>query len=1044
MIPGRYALVLHGHIPDVLGHGIWPHGEDWLYEAAAESYLAMIQGLDRLFERGVPVRMTLGLTPVLACQLADPRFHAGFVDYLAHRIQAGIDDEKAFAAKGDEPLARLAAAWRIRYETKLDAYRDRCRGSLVGAFREIAERGQIELMTSSATHGYSPLLPSEASLRAQVQVGVATARRLFGRAPRAYWIPECAYRPEGLWHPPWHGRSFTRAGVESHLAANGVAVTIVDSHLIGAERAPSMYGGGGTGRWRDDRSPLRVYRIGAEPVRILTREPEISLYVWSGQFGYPGDPNYLEFHRKHEPGGLRYWRVTDARVGLDRKAPYDPATVPERVREHAAHFVSMVRRRLLEEAGALGDRAILTTPFDLELFGHWWYEGMSWLEQVFENLAEEGIRTVFASEAADDWPDADAIRLPEGSWGEGGDHRVWWNEGTRGYWEWVVRTEKDVRELARDAGDRLPGYLVRTIVRQLLILQASDWPFSIRQGTSADYAEGRIQEHSGDLAKLTAIGRAILAGEAPTRREHHFMRLVADRDPVFHDDDLPPLSHWAEPRRGAIEVLGGPPRVALIAAECSPLAKVGGLADVVGSLPQALERTGCEVRVLLPLYRDIDRGRFGIDQVEPELLRLSDTGEDFQVRRIAVPGLGKVDLVDIPWAFDRPGIYDAPGPLPDELARFLAFCRGSLDSLYASGFRPDVLHLHDHQTSVTTELLRSTGRGEALGHPAVVFTIHNMGHLGEYDFADWHGNRLPWEAILSQAPFEFHGKVSLLKGGITLADRVTTVSERYAVEISTNPALAHGLEGVLRARREALVGILNGIDLETWDPQSDPAIARRYGPDTIEEKRLCRNDLLARLSLADPGPDGPVFGLVSRLGPQKGIDRLLAALPRMLDSPGAFVFLGAGEEFLEEGLRKIAEEHPTRVAFAGGAQEDLAHAIIAGADFFLMPSRWEPCGLTQMYSLRYGTVPVVRETGGLADTVVDVDRDRENGTGISYRLDSPGGLLRAVGRARRLFADRSRLGAVRRRGMVVDFSWDRAARRYVEVYREAVEAARWD
>jgi len=1039
-IPGRYVLVLHGHIPDVMGHGTWPHGEDWLYEAAVGSYLPLVELLDRLHSGGIPSRMTVGLTPVLIAQFSDPRFHDGLVKYLHHRILAAGKDEKEFHDTGDRVFARLAGAWRMRFEHLERLYLERCGGDILSVLREAADRGQIEIMSSAATHGYLPLLPSEASIRAQVGVGVATSRRFLGRNARSFWMPECAYRPAGLWFPPWGGRSFRRPGVESYLEEKGIDVTIVDSHLIGAERAPSVYGGEGSEMWLRGRTPLRPYQVADRNVKILVREPEISLYVWSGQFGYPGGPHYLDFHKKRDPGGLRYWRVTDAKKGMGGKEPYDPAAIGDALAKNSTHFVSMVRERLLQEGERLRGRATLTTPFDLELFGHWWYEGVSWLERVFVQMHEAGIETAFASEAADLHPDAEPIRLPEGSWGAGGDHRVWWNEETRSYWEWLVRGEKDLKALALEAGDRVPPAIQHAIVRQLLILQASDWPFSIRQGTSIDYAEARIEKHAGDLRRLIQIGRRAAGGAALTKRQSRFLARIEARDPLFHVDDLPPITNWAEPKREAVDLVSRPIRIAMLSAECAPFAKVGGLADVVGALPAALRRAGAEVRVVIPLHGELDRGSFGIEAAPAELLRISDTGEPFVVRRLRGNGLGDVDFIDIGWAFGRGGIYAGH----DDFARYLAFCRAALDSLFASGFRPDVIHLHDHQMAPALQLLRTTGRGAALGNPGTVFTIHNLGHQGVYEFDDWLGSALPPESIAPRGPFEFLGDVNLMKGAISLADRLTTVSPRYAKEIATIPKYGEKLDGLLRVRREDLAGILNGIDMEAWNPETDPLIAANYGARDLTNKKTCRMDLLKRVGLEDPGPKVPVFGSISRLAPQKGIDRIVQALPSLLREPGVFVFLGSGEAALERALAGLASRFPDRVAFFGGSNEELAHKIEAGADFFLMPSRYEPCGLNQMYSLRYGTVPIVRETGGLADTVIDIGRDRSLGNGISYKIDSAAALVKAVQRASRLYADRRRMAAVRRRGMRGDFSWDSAARKYLNVYQSAAEAARWD
>lgn len=528
--PVSFVLVLHGHLPAVLGHGVWPHGADWLHEAAAETYLPFLSAVRSLDADGVPWKATIGLTPILCEQLRDPRFPRGFRRYVRHRLVAASRDAREFARDGHR-AELLARAWRAHYEEVLALF-DAEGGDLVAPFARMAEEGKVEPIACAASHGFLPLLPSDAAAQRQLDVGLTAHRRHFGRSARGLWMPECATRPAGTLVTPGFGRRVARRSVPALLAGSGVRFTFVETHLVAGRAGRPAYGGSGGVPWNPDepnptrRSPHAVHRVETEAgdLAVLARDPRSSEQVWSGEVGYPGDPAYLEFHRKAARGGLRYWSVTDARGPLDGKELYDPETTAGRVAAHATHFCDL----LAESAANDPASRVVVAMFDFELFGHWWFEGVDFLAAVFRELARRGgpVRPVTAWEAVSEaGADAPAIPLPAGSWGRDGDFSVWDNPETKEYWRRVERAGEQVREIAGRDGRLLP-----TALRQLLLLEASDWPFLVENGSARDYAERRIGEHAGAIEALAALaGRPV----PRTREEALFLARLARRDRAF-------------------------------------------------------------------------------------------------------------------------------------------------------------------------------------------------------------------------------------------------------------------------------------------------------------------------------------------------------------------------------------------------------------------------------------------------------------------------------------------------------------------------------
>ncbi|MDX1683132.1 MAG: 1,4-alpha-glucan branching protein domain-containing protein [Phycisphaeraceae bacterium] len=565
---GDFCLVLHGHLPYVLHHGTWPHGEDWLYEAAAETYLPILEVIEQIHEQGAWPGITLGLTPVLLEQLGHDRFKAGLVDYFDEHIERAKRDAADFR-KSDDPagphLAYLAERWEAFYTQQRDQFEAIDR-DLPGAFAQWAEKGSIEILTSNATHGYMPLLSDDSSLRAQMRAGVATSEKHLGFKPTGMWLPECAYRPRGPWTPPvpWAGRE-DRPGVEHFIAEAGVDHFFVEHHLLENSRSEGVTDDGGRevgwdagkqdpGRgWYSVNEPVWAYSSGGLPpeeekVAAMARDPEICERVWSGRIGYPADGTYLEFHRKHGGRrGLRYWKITAPKTDLGDKQPYVPDDIQSKVHEHAQHFCDSVRRRLAAHRERTGRRGVVVASFDAELFGHWWFEGPAFLRDVLLTLHhDESVAVKTSAGRLEEHPPDKVASLPEGSWGDGGDHRVWANEQTGWMWEQIYRAEATFGrltcELEWEKDDKVRE-LLELAGRELLLLQASDWPFVIRRGQAVDYGIKRFALHGDRFEKLADAAERMAAGEKLTELDQLHIEEATAHDPVFEHLDL---AWWGE------------------------------------------------------------------------------------------------------------------------------------------------------------------------------------------------------------------------------------------------------------------------------------------------------------------------------------------------------------------------------------------------------------------------------------------------------------------------------------------------------------------
>lgn len=545
-----FVLTLHSHLPWVLHHGRWPHGSDWICEAAVDTYLPLVEALLTLEQEHVPAPVTLGVTPVLANQLAHPSFRSELQDFLAQRLEACDEAADALRAAGEDDLIPTTVFWRERLRRMRRLF-DRLDGDLAKAFRDLAGRGRLELIGSAATHGFLPLLGYDESIRLQLGLGRQEHHRIFGHFPRGCWVPECAYRPRGRWAPHPDAPAGMRRGIEEHLRDTGFQYFFTDAHQAQAGRSLGLYGEHFTaeGRRATDRgietadspayrSPYHAYRVsplaGKPDVIALVRDPRSTLQVWSRYQGYPGDGVYLEFHKIRWPGGLKLWRVTGSDLDLGLKEPYDANVGRARAWTHAGHF-SSVLGALSHTVAPLGGE-LVAAPFDTELFGHWWFEGPSFLTDFFRAVARwRPITAATASQHLANDPPQAAIELAEGSWGARGDWSMWLNPGTEWTWQWLWKLERRYWDVARDAIDQPHGHpALAQATRELLLAQSSDWQFIISTGAAADYAEKRFREHCENLDALLSgfeeeggLGSALERAAALSRRNDPFPEPLA-------------------------------------------------------------------------------------------------------------------------------------------------------------------------------------------------------------------------------------------------------------------------------------------------------------------------------------------------------------------------------------------------------------------------------------------------------------------------------------------------------------------------------------
>jgi len=543
-------------MPYVLSHGKSPHGTDWINESAAECYLPLLHTLDRLLQRAIKPRWTVNLTPILGEQLRDESFKDEFEHYCQAKIDSAIEDQTRFHGDDQLMMKGLAAMWQRYYTNSLTQFRDRWNRDIVGAWRYFQDQGSIEVITCAATHGYLPLLGTDESVQAQVKIGVDAYARYFGNKPRGIWLPECAYRPEYVWKAPvGEGEvGWPRKGIESFLEENSIEYFFVDSHMIRGGQPLGTYAAQFPqlaelfARSSKFFNPPEEYRSEYEHYMLangsacMARDPATTVKVWSGEHGYPGDAYYLEFHKQLYPGRLRYWRISEDKRDLGKKMPYDPWQAFERLAWHAEDLAQTLKGVLAQYRGQSDRNGTLVAMYDTELFGHWWWEGPEFLYELGLRLANEPeIECVSGGDLLDAEAPRGVIALPEGSWGEGGYHYVWLNDGNYWTWEKLYPAERKMRAMARNCANGPAREIVDQCARELLLAEASDWQFLISTYAARDYAEARFQDHIDRFSRLAAFAERVHTGGVLTEEETAFFNDCKLKDAAFQEINL---SYW--------------------------------------------------------------------------------------------------------------------------------------------------------------------------------------------------------------------------------------------------------------------------------------------------------------------------------------------------------------------------------------------------------------------------------------------------------------------------------------------------------------------
>jgi 1,4-alpha-glucan branching enzyme len=537
---GAFTFVLHSHLPYARNAGKWPHGEEWVHEAIADTYIPILDALNDLVEEGVRFKLTIGITPILAEQLGDQTIVENFVQYAAGRAAWASSDVKRFEEQGDTEAKELAKFYHHWYARHLTNFQDRYQRDILGAFKRLQDGGYVEIATSAATHGYLPLLSRDSSIYGQIATGVEVYRRKFGRDPKSIWLPECAYRP--AYQEGTGANATVRPGLESFLAAQALEVFFSETHTVeggnpvgkAAGEAIGLYGTV-TRRYKvavtedTQKTPgttFQPYWVGDAPgqVAVLGRNDRTGQQVWSGTYGYPGDYWYREFHKKDDVSGLQYWRIGGAEIDLGQKPLYQPVEAQSRTGDHARHFASLAEELLAGYATETGKFGVISSAYDTELFGHWWFEGPEWLKQVLRILAEsEVVELSTASEIIESHSPTRVLALPESSWGAGGGHFTWLNQDTDWMWPIIHGAETRMEELVAThsgaSGDLAD--VLNQAARELLLLESSDWPFLVTTGQAKEYAVQRFNEHVDRFNRLAEIADSGEIGDDERR-------LVAD------------------------------------------------------------------------------------------------------------------------------------------------------------------------------------------------------------------------------------------------------------------------------------------------------------------------------------------------------------------------------------------------------------------------------------------------------------------------------------------------------------------------------------
>lgn len=544
---GYLIIFLHSHIPYVLSYGEWPHGLVWLNEATAESYIPLLDTLYSLVQEGYSPEIVIGITPVLAEQLRDERFKNSFINYLQMKIDCSLRDEEEFRNSKNYHLAEIAQMWQRFYRRIMDSFLNRYNSDIIGAFKKLQDGKFIEIITSAATHSYLPLLSHDKSIEIQLMLGKEIYRKIFQKEPEGIWLPECGYRPAGFWKNSLEeSPAVFRQGIENFLKKIGIKYFVVDTHLLTGGKTFGVYHArfqlpdGIAEKFEEvilEKSVYQAYLLERD-IYVFVRDPKTGLQVWSGEHGYPGDFNYLEFHKKKFPGGNRYWRITGAKVDLGEKKEYIREEAEKKIIVHTKHFLELIKNVLQENYRLTKKPGVICAPYDTELFGHWWFEGCDFLSNLIKEIAKEkSIKMITAEKYLKINPPSVFISLPEGSWGAGGKHKMWLNSETEWSYKMIYECEKEMEENLKKSEkfkDEISEKILNQMLRELLLLQSSDWQFVISTKTAVDYAKERINTHYHNFIQLKNILKNYKEGKF-TQKDREFLEECRKKDKIFEE-----------------------------------------------------------------------------------------------------------------------------------------------------------------------------------------------------------------------------------------------------------------------------------------------------------------------------------------------------------------------------------------------------------------------------------------------------------------------------------------------------------------------------
>lgn len=567
MHSGNFALILHSHLPWVLHHGNWPHGSDWLCEAAAECYIPLINVFNELLEDGIRPAITIGLSPILCEQLEHPDFKELFVDYCNQKIKEAQQDELNFKGKGfSGHQIYLAQYWQKWYSDRKNDFIELEDNSILKAFRNLQDNNAIEIITCGATHGYFPLLGDDSSIHLQVRAAVENYKKYFGKNPKGSWLPECAYRPSYKWKSlvpisPFNEENL-RSGSEQFLSAYDITHFVIDDELLINSSPIGIFNHGNRFDFVDiddeeykfrnndfSKSSLKLYNIASSKnvefgtSIAFTRNKNISLKVWSGEVGYPGEPNYLDFHKKQFGSMLRYWKVTDNKADMMYKQLYQPDDVDKNLDLQSNNFIKLLEDTAINYKNDTGEDALICTPFDTELFGHWWFEGPRFLKYLIKGINHSPyLNMTTTSEEIERSNPHEIISIPEGSWGENNNHDVWSNPENVWTWEAIYNNEKRLKDLFHkypiSEQNPLQKRIFKQALRELMLLQSSDWQFLIYTRSAKDYSETRFSNHHSDFNKLCDLAVKYSEYRKIEENDEKYLIETEKRDSVFSELEL--------------------------------------------------------------------------------------------------------------------------------------------------------------------------------------------------------------------------------------------------------------------------------------------------------------------------------------------------------------------------------------------------------------------------------------------------------------------------------------------------------------------------